>query len=767
MSTPRRKKVSDAIRILQRKRDASARATHLMVGKDPLITYEKALTDQAEGGIVPNSTLFERKIMSTNTSIKRIALVAAAALTLGGFSVITAGSANAAASAATGLGFYAANAAPTGATIAALTNPGTVASPVAVSVVANTTPIVAINNTDSTTADTFTVYSDSAFTTLTTSGLIGNNTAITGRAANAGYAGGDSGTVSVGSVSGTYYVKFSTGNVTAAYAAVTVSDMLATTYDGTISGLGSTSINGVAGAANTVTLTAVRHTAGGKAGFITVSGAGATIASIGGNASATGATTGTIPAVTSETTQAVVINTPNAGTVTVTYSPESAAGSGIAAAASSTVTITVNQTGSSGVLSTANSTLYDTTTVGSSANSAASAPTGVATASSNPVARYTFTLKDALSAAYNLSSTKTLVASVTGPGLIATASTNSGTAAKSASFSTATNTGDFYLYGDGTSGVTTVTFTQGSTVIATKSFTFYSTTVKALTATVNHSIVLKGSAPAGFAFDSGTAGVVNYISVVAADASGNPIPSLTNLSASSSSTSIATVGTPTWDATDLVYYVPVTGVASGSVTITVKDSTGLISATGSLSVAKAVITTWSAAFGSSTYNAGDAATLVITAKDADGNAVADGYYNNALGGAFSTSQALTSTLFGTALKFVGGVATAKFYAPYNSGTLTANATGGSSTTLLSTAIQALAGVTALTATTSVTAANGSDASLALDAANAATDAANNAYDEAQNATQAASDALAAVKALAVQVKALIALVTKIKNKVGA
>ena len=73
MSTQRRNKNSDAIRILQRDRDVSARATHL----------------KAEIGMVPNSTI-ERKIMSTKTSIKRIALVAAAALTLGGFSAVSA-----------------------------------------------------------------------------------------------------------------------------------------------------------------------------------------------------------------------------------------------------------------------------------------------------------------------------------------------------------------------------------------------------------------------------------------------------------------------------------------------------------------------------------------------------------------------------------------------------------------------------------------------------------------------------------------------------
>ena len=73
------KQVSDAIRILQREGDVSARATHL----------------KATDGNVPSVTI-ERKIMSTKTSIKRIALVAAAALALGGVSIITASSANAA-----------------------------------------------------------------------------------------------------------------------------------------------------------------------------------------------------------------------------------------------------------------------------------------------------------------------------------------------------------------------------------------------------------------------------------------------------------------------------------------------------------------------------------------------------------------------------------------------------------------------------------------------------------------------------------------------
>ena len=90
------KQVSAAVRILQQKRDASARATHLMVKNDSLITYEKAFSGQAVVKKFFIATFLERKIMSTKTITKRIALVAASALALGGFSVISAPQASAA-----------------------------------------------------------------------------------------------------------------------------------------------------------------------------------------------------------------------------------------------------------------------------------------------------------------------------------------------------------------------------------------------------------------------------------------------------------------------------------------------------------------------------------------------------------------------------------------------------------------------------------------------------------------------------------------------
>ena len=89
------KQVSAAVRILQQKRDASARATHLMVKNDSLITYETGILGQAVVKKFFAATFLERKIMSTKTITKRIALVAAAALALGVVSVVTATSASA------------------------------------------------------------------------------------------------------------------------------------------------------------------------------------------------------------------------------------------------------------------------------------------------------------------------------------------------------------------------------------------------------------------------------------------------------------------------------------------------------------------------------------------------------------------------------------------------------------------------------------------------------------------------------------------------
>ena len=72
-------KVSVAIRILQRDRDVSARASHLA---------KRVISLQAEMGKFLISTVLERNIMSTKTTFKRVALVVAAAVSFGGVSAV-------------------------------------------------------------------------------------------------------------------------------------------------------------------------------------------------------------------------------------------------------------------------------------------------------------------------------------------------------------------------------------------------------------------------------------------------------------------------------------------------------------------------------------------------------------------------------------------------------------------------------------------------------------------------------------------------------
>jgi len=82
-------KFPNQIRIFGWDFGSSARAMNQAGGKDSLMTYESVPTAQADLGKVSRSTI-ERKSMSTKTSIKRIALVAVAALGLGMVSTVAA-----------------------------------------------------------------------------------------------------------------------------------------------------------------------------------------------------------------------------------------------------------------------------------------------------------------------------------------------------------------------------------------------------------------------------------------------------------------------------------------------------------------------------------------------------------------------------------------------------------------------------------------------------------------------------------------------------
>jgi hypothetical protein len=80
--------VSRAIRILRGNRDESARASHLVVSKEQFVNNDLLQVNQAEREKCSQSTFSERKIMKT--AFKRVALVAAAALAIGGISAVSA-----------------------------------------------------------------------------------------------------------------------------------------------------------------------------------------------------------------------------------------------------------------------------------------------------------------------------------------------------------------------------------------------------------------------------------------------------------------------------------------------------------------------------------------------------------------------------------------------------------------------------------------------------------------------------------------------------
>jgi trimeric autotransporter adhesin len=355
------------------------------------------------------------------------------------------------------------------------------------------------------------------------------------------------------------------------------------------------------------------------------------------------------------------------------------------------------------------------------------------------------------------------------------------------------------IYGDGRAGTSTVTISVNGVVAKTITVKFYTAKVASISVVQLHSIgkaaggtvgaVCSGTATAAACAANAGLGNIHSLNintannnpdmaVVLKDVDGNVIPVELGgtLSAASSNGAVVLGGFSTYGYDDglgdyavglgyvhATFQTALTATSGQSATLTISyvNTDGTVVAASPVTitiggaVAKEVIST-----DASSYAPGTSMIVTITATDKSGNPVYDGAASPALtfskyvGGAFGAST------------YTGGKKTNK------ANTLFAPASAGDFSIV---AIGTDAALTPLSATGNVSddAASGAS-SLALDAANAATDAANNAYDEAQNATQAASDALAAVTALSAQVGALIAsvkslaaVVAKIKAKVKA
>jgi hypothetical protein len=531
---------------------------------------------------------------------------------------------------------------------------------------------------------------------------------------------------------------------------------------------------------------------GGSASIL--SGTGGTVVFPAGT---TAPTTATIANQTRSTTSTdFVIATPAVGTVTVKIFSETAAGSGIfSATAAGTVVITVAATASSGTTSVSLSSVLGNTT-DAAATAATDAAVGSVTGTGAPAfaVRYQIIVKDILGA-LRASSTTALTASVSGPGLLNTS--NSTTAASRAIQLTWDGTlEDLYLFSDGTSGTSTVTVSYGSTVLATKTVIFTGA-AKTLTATAWEPHITVGSA-------------LEALEVVAKDANGNitswtptVLSSVPSVIASALTCYRAVAADALAGYTPGAYYCDLSGLSVGTATLTVAPgSTTTNSPTVDFRVTKSVIASATLTTDKAEYAPGEKITLILTAKDADGNLIGA----KAAGGKYSVLAAdstVTSSITGsgfcgansatTACKksdgtanpntyLSAGVAKATYYAPLVSGPITFRGTMSTSATDVAAAAQ----LSALSVTVNVsqtlgeqTAQAAADAAAeATDAANAATDAANAAAEAADAATAAAQDAADAVAALSTQVSemvnalkkqitALTNLVIKIQKKVRA
>jgi hypothetical protein len=427
----------------------------------------------------------------------------------------------------------------------------------------------------------------------------------------------------------------------------------------------------------------------------------------------------------------------------------------------------------------------------------------LATASNTAVATFKVTQKDANGVALSVGTKAITISTTLGSVGTATTGGSSSYAAVAKSATAATQNQLLYLFPDGRTGKAVVTIAVDGVTVGTYNVTFYSTTIASLTLTPSKPLIAAnvGTSTGGGA--TATDNTNNYtrsgtqLLLVAKDASGNEIPAgltSTNVVVSSSDSSVATATIGSYDAVNLGWKIVGTPVGAGTTTITVSDkATGLVKATGTITVSSTTIASIAMTTDKTNYAPGDKVTVTLTAKDAKGNPIADGVYFNLLGGAVASTQIINAYPFAKVaeatanaadgydagdVSFKGGIATASFYAPASTFKLMADL---STSARLAYALQA----TTLTATATVTNASTDAANAATDAANEATDAANaatdaalaaaDAADAATAAAQDASDAVAALSAtvaklvasLKAQITSLTNLVIKIQKKVKA
>jgi len=393
--------------------------------------------------------------------------------------------------------------------------------------------------------------------------------------------------------------------------------------------------------------------------------------------------------------QKLRISTATAGTVTAKVYEVTIA-SGIATSTLiDTLTITVNAAATAGVLSVAKSTSLldkDATAAGSYSAPAADEAVTVSKAQGTAAGVARLTLNDANT---QTMPTTTVRAVVTGPGLVSLnstlASATVGTAGRDVSGTTSSGVINAAFYADGTEGTSVITFSVGTTVVATETVKYYGNPTK-YTATTN--IVALANTTAS----------TDAVTVCATDAASIAVPSHT-IYAFSGDTTVATVeasdGTETAasavaSATGTSYADHVEVTPAGCVGFTVtglaqttKSSVVITFGNASTLAASTVTTTATVNVGlaeadsvvltanKATYAPGEAMTLTLTFKDANGRLVAYGPGTGTLAAELVSSVTTVGTKFAANNKAKLGTTTATVYAPLAAGPLTISGTTAS------------------------------------------------------------------------------------------
>jgi hypothetical protein len=688
------------------------------------MTYEKPLNAQAELRTVRGSTI-ERKIMSTKTSFKRVALVAVAALGMG---VLTSVSP---ASAANVAGTQTSVAAATGVTtlgtasttVVSVAHGGLTASTsdtlkvkVSISVPSGSAVTAADSNGDGTATDSVinSTADDTNFSS--TAGALASGV-FTSAATSTNIA---AGTTAVGTatvtpdVAGAYVITVqalaadgTTAAGTATTYTVTAGDLWGEVSDGVSNGTQTnTAISAVAGAYNNVTLSF--RSAASTSRLIAVTGGSLVAFTAGTNATGTISTDKTSMVVVDDATaetSTFTVATPTVGTITVKAYKQSQGGI-FSTTEYGTVTITVNAAAVTGTIdataSTATLSASGTGVLASDSLSLTAAQAAGATVGS---------IRVQLAAVVgSVLSTNATSISITGPGYLTVS--NGTVNSTGISLTEIGSDADFNvaIIGNGTSGKATVTVKSG-TWTASRTVTFYGSASK-LVATQ----VLKRASSAGAALGDTASATTSAANVVVTDASGNPVAGVTPVAVSATTTVIASGTCSASDATGTSFCSVTSAAATAGKTSSVTFKTtvsGVDVVSNALTYTLGgALAKFTAAFDKTSYAPGAAMTLVISGVDADGVATFDGSKDILDGShgsspfAVITSSSVTNdwTAAAAGIVFVDGKGSLTIYAPLSAGpfTVTLNTASGLETAMGATTLTASTTVSESTAVTSLT-----------------------------------------------------------------